>query len=57
MPLTDMVVVPEPFSADNILSVHASELEIRPLYEVEDFGEALTPELRDQEEPAQKRAG
>ena len=27
-----------------------SEIEIRPFYEVEDFGEALTPELRDQEE-------
>lgn len=27
-----------------------SELEIRPVYEMEDFGEALTPELREQEE-------
>lgn len=27
-----------------------SELEIRPFYEAEDFGEAFTPELRDQEE-------
>ena len=27
-----------------------SELEIRPLFEVEDFGDALTPELREQEE-------
>jgi hypothetical protein len=27
-----------------------SEIEIRPFYEVEDFGEALTPELREQEE-------
>jgi len=27
-----------------------SELEIRPLYEVEDFGEHFTPELRAQEE-------
>lgn len=26
------------------------EIEIRPLFEVEDFGEALTPELREQEE-------
>ena len=25
-------------------------LEIRPIFEVEDFGEALTPELRAQEE-------
>lgn len=27
-----------------------SEIEIRPVFEVEDFGEALTPELRKQEE-------
>jgi hypothetical protein len=27
-----------------------SEIEIRPLYEVADFGEAFTPELREQEE-------
>ena len=27
-----------------------SELEIRPIFEVEDFGEALTPALREQEE-------
>jgi hypothetical protein len=27
-----------------------SEIEIRPVYEAEDFGEALTPELRAQEE-------
>lgn len=27
-----------------------SEIEIRPLYTAEDFGEALTPELREQEE-------
>lgn len=26
-----------------------SEIEIRPLFEAEDFGEALTPELREQE--------
>ena len=26
-----------------------SEIEIRPFYEAEDFGEALTPELREQE--------
>lgn len=26
------------------------EIEIRPLFEMEDFGEALTPELREQEE-------
>ena len=25
-------------------------LEIRPLYEMEDFGDAMTPELREQEE-------
>ncbi|MBE9167976.1 YciI family protein [Pleurocapsales cyanobacterium LEGE 06147] len=27
-----------------------AELEIRPVFEAEDFGEALTPELREQEE-------
>jgi hypothetical protein len=27
-----------------------SEIEIRPVFEVEDFGEEFTPELRDQEE-------
>ena len=32
-----------------------SEIEIRPIFEVEDFGDALTPELRAQEE--KRRAG
>jgi hypothetical protein len=32
------------------------ELELRPLYEAEDFGEELTPELRDQEERQRARA-
>jgi hypothetical protein len=27
-----------------------SEIEIRPVYEAEDFGEAMTPELREQED-------
>jgi hypothetical protein len=27
-----------------------SEIEIRPMYEAEDFGEAFTPELAEQEE-------
>jgi hypothetical protein len=27
-----------------------SEIEIRPIYEAEDFGEAFSPELRAQEE-------
>ena len=27
-----------------------SEIEIRPVYEMEDFGEAMTPELKEQEE-------
>lgn len=27
-----------------------SELELRPIFEAEDFGEAMTPELREQEE-------
>lgn len=33
------------------------ELEIRPLFAVEDFGEALTPELREQEERLRARMG
>ena len=32
-----------------------SELEIRPLYEIEDFGEALTPEQAEKEERLRKR--
>lgn len=32
-----------------------SEIEIRPIYEIEDFGEALTPELREQEEALRKK--
>jgi hypothetical protein len=35
---------PEPMPGEE------SDLEIRPVYEVEDFGEALTPELRAQEQ-------
>lgn len=34
---------PNPMESD-------SEIEIRPLYEMEDFGEAMTPELKAQEE-------
>lgn len=38
-----------------------TEIELRPIFEMEDFGEALTPELREQEErvraEAAKRAG
>jgi hypothetical protein len=33
-----------------------SVLEIRPLFEVEDFGEELTPELREQEERIRAKA-
>jgi len=32
-----------------------SELEIRPFYEIEDFGEALTPEQAEKEERLRKR--
>jgi hypothetical protein len=32
-----------------------SEIEIRPIYEAEDFGDALTPELREQEERLRTR--
>ncbi len=34
-----------------------SEIEIRPLYEMEDFGEAMTPELAEQEERLRQSAG
>jgi hypothetical protein len=34
----------------NPFETGVSEIEIRPLYEAEDFGEAFTPELRAQEE-------
>jgi len=34
---------PNPFPGE-------SEIEIRPLFETEDFGEAMTPELREREE-------
>ena len=33
-----------------------SEIEIRPIFEAEDFGDALTPELREQEERLRERA-
>ena len=33
----------------------ASSLEIRPLFEAEDFGEAFTPELREQEDRLRER--
>jgi len=32
-----------------------SEIEIRPIFEAEDFGEAFTPELREQEERLRER--
>ncbi|MBD1855731.1 MULTISPECIES: YciI family protein [Leptolyngbya] len=32
-----------------------SEIEIRPVFEADDFGEALTPELREQEERIRER--
>jgi hypothetical protein len=31
-----------------------SEIEIRPLFEADDFGEAFTPELREQEDRIRK---
>jgi hypothetical protein len=33
-----------------------SDIEIRPMYEMEDFGDTLTPELREQEERLRKEA-
>lgn len=35
----------------------ASELEIRPVFEADDFGEAFTPELREQEDRLRERLG
>jgi hypothetical protein len=34
-----------------------SEIEIRPVYEMADFGEAFTPELREQEERLRAQTG
>jgi hypothetical protein len=34
-----------------------SEIEIRPIFEAEDFGPALTPELREQEERLRSQIG
>jgi hypothetical protein len=34
-----------------------SELEIRPIFEMEDFGEAATPELRAKEQELRERSG
>ena len=34
-----------------------SEIEIRPLYEMEDFAEAMTPELQEQEERLRESVG
>ena len=34
-----------------------SSLEIRPLYEADDFGDAFTPELREQEDRLRQRIG
>ena len=36
-------------------SVGESEVEIRPVFEADDFGDALTPELREQEERLRKQ--
>ncbi|MCB1886166.1 MAG: YciI family protein [Rhodocyclaceae bacterium] len=33
----------------------ASEIEIRPLFEMEDFGDAMSPELREQEQALRER--
>lgn len=33
-----------------------TEIELRPVFEMEDFGEALTPELREQEERVRAKA-
>jgi len=32
------------------------EIEVRPLYEMEDFGEAVTPEIREQEARLRKQS-
>jgi hypothetical protein len=43
---------PNPFEGDT-----ASEIEIRQVFEVEDFGEALSPEVREQEERFRAESG
>lgn len=43
-----------PFNADTAPS--GAEVEIRPLFETEDFGSELTPELREQEERIRAQA-
>lgn len=37
-------------SNEELVKAGASEIEIRPIFEAEDFGEAFTPQLREQEE-------
>ena len=36
---------------------NGAEIEIRQVFDTEDFGEALTPELRDQEDRLRKQVG
>ena len=36
-------------------SGYGAELEIRPIFEAEDFGEALTPEMRESEARMRKQ--
>ena len=36
---------------------NGAEIEIRQVFDAEDFGEALTPELREQEDRLRKQAG
>ena len=43
-----------PFSADN--APKGAEVEIRPIFEAEDFGAEFTPELREQEERIRAQA-
>jgi hypothetical protein len=43
-----------PFDSDDP-DFNNAEVEIRPLYELEDFGEEMTPELREQEENQRTR--
>ena len=43
-----------PFCADN--APNGAEVEIRPIFETEDFGAELTPELREQEDRVRAQA-
>ncbi len=55
LPSTDLLEAMGHFNQELIDAMPGGgELELRPLFEAEDFGEAMTPELREQEEQQQR---